>query len=89
MVHFNFIFSDILLYPVLDNRCRCLVDCFLIMPGACLGLGGLGLKLSRPAQGGGLSKGVKYYILYLVCAGSSGDALTKGGKLRGHLENTI
>ena len=31
--------------------------------------------MSCPAQDGGLSKIIKYYILSLACAGSSGDAL--------------
>jgi hypothetical protein len=60
-----------------DNRCRCLIDCVLIMSGACLGFGGLWLKMCCPAQDEGLSKGLKYYILYLACAGSCGDAQTQ------------
>ena len=40
-----------------------------------LGSGGLWLKMSCPAQDGGLSKSIKYYILCLACARSGGDAL--------------
>ena len=59
-----------------DNRCRCLIGCFLIIPGVGLGFGVLWLKMSCPAQDGGLPKGIKYYILYLACTRSGGDALT-------------
>ena len=44
--------------------------------GVRLGFGGLWLKMSCLAQDGGLPKGIKYYILYLACTRSGGNALT-------------
>jgi hypothetical protein len=61
---------------VSNSKCRFLIDWFFILPGACLGFGGLWLKMSCSAQDGGLPKGIKYFILCLACAGSSGDALS-------------
>jgi hypothetical protein len=44
--------------------------------GICLGFGGFQLVMSGPTQIGGLTKSVKYCILYLALGyESSGDAL--------------
>jgi hypothetical protein len=64
-----------------DNRCRCLIDCLLIMAGACLGFGGLWRMMSYPAQDGGLLKGIEYDMFFLVCAQSGGGRSNINTKL--------